>query len=215
MLAGRADADEVRRDGYRRLPVDDRRAAPDLAVEAGRTALERAGLTADRLGLVAHAWIHHQGHDFWSPAHYVASSLGARNAEPVGVQQMCNGGAAALRIALDRMAADPGVEAALVTTADSFPAPGFERWRADYGVAYGDGGTALLLTREHARYRVAGLVTVAAPELELMHRGTTTSPRPRGSTVRRSTCGAPRRRSWSGRERRCSQRRSTARCAVR
>ncbi|HEY5834706.1 ketoacyl-ACP synthase III family protein [Streptomyces sp.] len=168
---GRADEQQRDRDGYLELPVSTDLAAPEMAVAAATEALATAGLAGERLGFTAHAWIYHQGHDFWSPAHFVAAGVGALEALPVGVQQMCNGGATAVQIALDRMAADPDLEAALVTTGDRFAAPVFDRWRGDYAVAYGDGATALVLTRGPGRYRVRGLATTAAPAMEWMHRG--------------------------------------------
>jgi 3-oxoacyl-[acyl-carrier-protein] synthase-3 len=168
-LAAESNADE--RDGYLRLPVSTDLAAPEMAVVAADKALGDAGIGPERLGAVIHAWIYHQGHDFWSPAHYVAAGVGAVNAVPLGVQQMCNGGAAGIQIAADRMAADPSVHASLITTADRFAAPAFDRWRGDYGVCYGDGATALVLSRERGPYTLTAMATAAAPALERMHRG--------------------------------------------
>ena len=62
--------------GYDHLPVADL-APPEMAVEAGRRALAAAGVDAGAVGLVLHAWIHYQGHDLWSPAHFIADRLGA------------------------------------------------------------------------------------------------------------------------------------------
>ncbi|MDI6100399.1 ketoacyl-ACP synthase III family protein [Actinoplanes sp. NEAU-A12] len=166
-----ADPRTVSRDGYRALTVSADLPPPELAVRAATGALVAARWPASTLDLVAHAWIHHQGHDFWSPAHYLAHRLGAARALPVGVRQMCNGGVAALELAATRIMADPATERALVTTADRFAAPAFDRWRADYGVAYGDGATALLLARGDGPYRLLSVASTAAPELELMHRG--------------------------------------------
>lgn len=183
---GRADIQQRDRDGYLELAVSTELAGPEMAVAAADEALAAADMAPERLGLAVHAWIYHQGHDFWSPAHFVAAGVGALGALPVGVQQMCNGGAAAVQIALDRMAADPGLEAALVTTGDRFAAPAFDRWRGDYAVSYGDGATALVLSREPGRYRVRGLATAAAPAMEWMHRGTdpfSASARERGGRV--------------------------------
>ncbi|PRX92569.1 3-oxoacyl-ACP synthase [Allonocardiopsis opalescens] len=156
------------------LPDAGELSAPEMAVLAGGEALRAAGLPGDRLDLLCHAWMYYQGHDLWSPPHYIASRLGAPGAYPLGVQQVCNGGTAAIETAAARLAAEPGWRHALVTTADRFGPPGFDRWNADYGVAYGDAGTAVLL-------RAAGgpadalllhaVATVAAPELEEMHRG--------------------------------------------
>ena len=167
-------ADELGCDG---LPVADQ-APPEMAVEAGRRALTAAGVDAAAVGLVLHAWIHYQGHDLWSPAHFIADRLGAAGAVPVGVQQVCNGGAAAVELAAARLFVEPGLGSALVTTADAFLDPGFDRWRGDYGIAYGDGATALVLHHlpgteggRPADLVLHALSTVAAPRLERMHRG--------------------------------------------
>ncbi|MFD4258432.1 hypothetical protein ACFWR9_12565, partial [Streptomyces sp. NPDC058534] len=85
------DAETAGELGYTGLPVADL-APPEMAVEAGRRALAAAGADPGRVGLLLHAWIHYQGHDLWSPAHFVADRLGADSAVPLGVQQVCNGG---------------------------------------------------------------------------------------------------------------------------
>ncbi|MFE7463270.1 3-oxoacyl-[acyl-carrier-protein] synthase III C-terminal domain-containing protein [Streptomyces sp. NPDC057499] len=167
-------ADEL---GYTALPVADL-APPEMAVEAGREALSAAGVDPGAVGILLHAWIHYQGHDLWSPAHFVAARLGADNAVPLGVQQVCNGGAAAVELAAARLFVEPGLGHALITTADAFAEPGFDRWSGDYGIGYGDGATALVLHHLPGREggRPADLIlhsvaTVAAPRLERMHRG--------------------------------------------
>ncbi|MFI9201791.1 3-oxoacyl-ACP synthase [Streptomyces sp. NPDC053048] len=172
--AGRITVEESRDLGLTEVPVGDV-PAPDMAVLAAERALAAAGRDAGPVGLVAHAWLYHQGHDFWSPAHYIADRLGARAALPLGVQQMSNGGAAALGVAVDKLLADPRLQAALVTTADRFTPPGFDRWTADYGVVYGDGGTAALLRRHSADVKaglfVRSLAFVTASAYEVMYRG--------------------------------------------
>jgi 3-oxoacyl-[acyl-carrier-protein] synthase-3 len=174
VAAGRLDDDEIHRTGAMRVPVSGETSAPDMAVAAAREVLLHAGLPAARLDMITHAWIYHQGHDFWSPAHYVAARLGADNAVPIGLQQMCNGGAAGIMLAVNRVLADPGQAHALVTTADRFSLPGFDRWRSDYAVAYGDGATAALIRRAlpgQDELELLSVAMVSAPRMEEMHRG--------------------------------------------
>lgn len=176
--AGLLAPEEAVASGYRAVTVSERTAAPDMAVLAARRALD-VTVPADRLTGTVHAWTWHQGHDFWSPAHYVASAVGAHRAEPLGVAQMCNGGAAAVEVAVTRLLADPGCDHLLVTTADRFAAPAFDRWTGDYGVLYGDGATAAVLGRPGrpggsggpGGLELLSLVSDAAPEMERMHRG--------------------------------------------
>jgi 3-oxoacyl-[acyl-carrier-protein] synthase III len=168
--SGKLDTDAAERDGYQGTTVSDGPSAPEMAVLAAKEAMAGAGTTGDCIGLVAHAWLYHQGHDFWSPTHYVAAMTGADEAIAVGVQQMCNGGSAAIEAAITRMLCEPKITTALVTTADRFCPPGFDRWR-DYGVAYGDGATALILGRVDGPYQILASATACAPALETMHRG--------------------------------------------
>lgn len=169
--------------GYTALAVSETLSGPELAVLAGQRALTEAGWDGAELGLVCYAWSHYQGHDFWSPAHFVADRLGANAALPLGIQQMCNGGAAAVQTAAAYLRGTPGTRRALVGTGDRFAEPGFRRWTGDYGVAYGDAGTAVLLSTESGlrpRLWLHTVATVAAPELEAMTRGDDpASPAPR------------------------------------
>ncbi|MBZ4019417.1 ketoacyl-ACP synthase III family protein [Streptomyces purpurogeneiscleroticus] len=160
--------------GHPRLPVAYDVSAPEMAVHAAHQALCSSGVAAADVTVLLHAWMHYQGHDLWSPAHYIADQIGAHNAVPVGIQQICNGGAAALELAVARLAMSEGPRYALVTTADRFTAPGFDRWRSDYGAAYGDAATAALLRQPASAgdLLLRALHTVAAPHLEAMHRGT-------------------------------------------
>lgn len=174
---GLTDAETADELGHTQLPVADL-APPEMALEAGRRALAAAGTHPRDIGLLLHAWIHYQGHDLWSPTHFIADRLGADHAVPIGVQQVCNGGAAAVELAAARLFVEPALGRALVTTADAFVEPGFDRWGGDYGIAYGDGATALVLHHLEGTKggRPADLVlhslsTVAAPRLERMHRG--------------------------------------------
>lgn len=171
LAAGRVGREDAERLGYTEVACSPDVSAPEMAVLAGREAMARSGWDGETVDLVAHAWTYHQGHDFWSPAGYVARHLGAPHAWAVGIQQMCNGGAAALETALARMAADPAVSRCVITTGDRFPAPAFDRWTGDYEVAYGDSGTALLLDRAEGPYELLSVAGVGRAEFEDMHRG--------------------------------------------
>ncbi|GAA3060984.1 hypothetical protein GCM10017562_27570 [Streptomyces roseofulvus] len=175
--------------GHTAVPAALDESAPDMAVSAASDVLDAAGIEPKELDLTFHASMYYQGHDLWSPAHYVAHRIGAERALPIGIQQVCNGGSSAVQLAsayltAARTTGSPRSRRALVTTADRFVAPGFDRWASDYGVAYGDGGTALVLTAPAADEDPLLLLSVAstaAPELEEMHRGADPfAPVPRG-----------------------------------
>ncbi|MCN9244837.1 ketoacyl-ACP synthase III family protein [Streptomyces sp. RY43-2] len=171
VLAGLTTVADAEAAGAAEVPVSCGPSGPEMAVRAARRALSEAQVTPEETDLVIHAWIHHQGHDFWSPAHYVADQLGASDAVAFGIQQMCHAGAMALHTAAVRLEADPSVRNALVTTGDRFAAPAFDRWRGDYDAVFGDGGTAAVVGRSGPGLRILSHALGSAPELESMYRG--------------------------------------------
>jgi 3-oxoacyl-[acyl-carrier-protein] synthase-3 len=119
-----------------------------MAVLAGCKVLGRANCDPGSVGVLVHAWIYHQGRDKWSSAHYVANELGLPpSALPTGVHELCIGGTSALYFAAMSLLANPDMSTAMVTTADWFRAPVWDRWRLHTDISYGDGTTAALLHR--------------------------------------------------------------------
>jgi 3-oxoacyl-[acyl-carrier-protein] synthase-3 len=145
--------------------------APEMAARAARTAVRRAGCQPADISLVLHASFFHQGHDLWAPASYVQREAVGNRCPAMEVRQVSNGGMGAAELASAYLASDPRRSAALITTGDRFCLPGFDRWRSDPGTVYGDGGTALVLSRRGGFGRIRSLVSVSEPELERMHRG--------------------------------------------
>ncbi|MGW4640966.1 3-oxoacyl-ACP synthase [Sphaerisporangium sp. NPDC004334] len=173
VAAGKLDTQDVERLGLTGLPVSTRWSAPEMAAAAGRDAISRAGWSPSNVGLVMHTWIYHQGHDMWSPPHFVANEVGAPNALVYGVQQGCNAAALALQLAALHLDAEPGLGAALITTGDRFAPPGMDRWTSDYGLGFGDAGTAALLHHGDSGpddWALLSLASETEAELELMMR---------------------------------------------
>ena len=79
---GRLRAREAADLGHPEVPDAGAEAPPELAVAAATGALKQAGADPADLAVVCHAWMYYQGHDLWSPAHYVAAQLGARAEYP-------------------------------------------------------------------------------------------------------------------------------------
>jgi 3-oxoacyl-[acyl-carrier-protein] synthase-3 len=179
--SGRITQDEGERLGVRSVHAG-AEPPPALAAAAARSAVAEAGVEPDCVRHLIHAHTYYQGHDFWSPAHFIAHEAGFEACVPMSVGQMCNGGAAALSICLDRVrAVTPGASApdrpvlAVATTADSFGGSGFDRWAGDYDTVYGDGGTCVILSpRADATtgpaLRVLALDSRARPQFEAMYR---------------------------------------------
>ncbi|MER6504847.1 3-oxoacyl-[acyl-carrier-protein] synthase III C-terminal domain-containing protein [Streptomyces sp. NPDC001455] len=151
--------------------------APVLAAAAARAAADEAGIEPEQVGHLLHGHTYYQGHDFWSPAHFIAHEAGFDQCVPMSVGQMCNSGAAALGIGVERVRHTASGEPVLsvVTTADTFGGNGFDRWGSDYDTVYGDGATCVILSPEAGvtsapALRVVALDSRARPQFEAMFR---------------------------------------------
>lgn len=168
---GPEDLDRV---GVKELAASAQLAAPEMAVLAARDALKESGVEPGGIGYLVHAYLYYQGFDIWSPAHYIAHQAGAVGALPFNVQQTCNAGALALDLAARWLSTTPDANAALVTAADRFAGPGFDRWGSDDEAVYGDSGTAVVLGRRGGGNDLLDLLALemaADPSFETQLRG--------------------------------------------
>lgn len=170
--AGLLDPAEAAMTGVVAVPVSDI-AAPEMAVLAAHRALEQANRDAREIDLLMHAWLYYQGHDLWSPPHYIANQIGATNCLPIGIHQGCDGGALALQQAALRLSAVADENVALITSADRFNSPGIDRWNCLQGLALGDCGAAVVLSTQQgdAPFLLESISTRTVVELELLNRG--------------------------------------------
>jgi 3-oxoacyl-[acyl-carrier-protein] synthase-3 len=175
VAAGAYDAQEQARNDYASVTVAEAGDAPPvMAVRAARAALDRSSVAPGDISLLLHASFWFQGIDFWSAAPYIHNAVlpGNRHAPAIDISQMSNGSLGGVELAASYLAADPARRAALVTVADRFQLPGFDRWRSDVaGIVYGDGGAAIVLSRDGGFARLLAIVTVVDTRLESMYRG--------------------------------------------
>lgn len=174
VAAGNYPADDNAVNKIPCLPVaTDEIAVPDMGVIAGRKALDRAAdVVADQVDLILHASIYHQGRDHhWNSAPYIQRELGVTGAFALNVEGMSNGGMAAIDLAMAQLEAGRATSA-LITTADRFCPPGFDRWRGSYGIVFGDGATAMVLSTTGGFARIHAIASTTDASLEPLHRGT-------------------------------------------
>ncbi|MEU8303388.1 ketoacyl-ACP synthase III family protein [Actinomadura sp. NPDC048955] len=171
---GRYDPADRKADAYASVAVAAAEAPPEMAAAAARLALRRAEIPPSDVALLLHASAWFQGVDYWPAASYVHREVlgeDGRRAPALDVQQMCAGALGALELAASYLAADASRASALVTTADRFTDPGFDRWRGDVrGIVYGDGAAAAVLARDGFA-RLLAVSTVVDTALEGMYRG--------------------------------------------
>lgn len=175
VAAGRYPADDMASNQIACLPVaTDEVSVPDMGAIAGRKALDRAAdVVGDHVDLILHASIYHQGRDHhWNSAPYIQRELGVTDAFALNIEGMSNGGMAAIDLAMARLEAGRGTSA-LVTSADRFCPPGFDRWRGSYGIVFGDGSTAMVLSTLGGFARIHAIASTTDASLEPLHRGTT------------------------------------------
>jgi 3-oxoacyl-[acyl-carrier-protein] synthase-3 len=169
---GRYDAEECERSGYRGVRVSaGGESAVDLAVTAGNRALERSGLDRSDFRLLLHASISHQGLDDFAPAPHVQSRTIRSGATAMEVRQASNGGMAALELAAAYLAVREAPDAVLLTTADRFVPPGWDRFRTASGVLLGDAGTAIVLSRQPGAAKLLSSVSIGDTTYEGLQTG--------------------------------------------
>ncbi|WP_367129071.1 ketoacyl-ACP synthase III family protein [Saccharothrix sp. HUAS TT1] len=172
VAAGRYDADEAISDDLAGVRIADEGDVPvEMAVTAARGALERSGVSPEQVELILHAHVGHQGVDQFAPASYVQGQAVPGRANAVEIRQASNGGMAALHLAAAYLSAASGPAAALVTTADKFPEPAWDRYRADNGLILADGATSLVLSREPGLARLLSSVIIGDATHEQLYRG--------------------------------------------
>lgn len=169
---GRYSLEAQRGTGQQRVAVADTETQPEMAVRAGRQALERSGLPASRFSLLLHGVGTHNGLDGWNAAAYLQHHVLDGHGVSFEIHQLSNSAVGSLELACAYLAASPDSTAAMITAADQFGPSVWDRWRAAPPIfVFADGASAVALSRARGFARVASVVTVADTELEGMQRG--------------------------------------------
>jgi 3-oxoacyl-[acyl-carrier-protein] synthase III len=165
--------------------------APDMAILAGKQALERSGHDPDDIGLLIHVSTFHQGPDGWAPAHYVQRYTIGTSIPSLEVRQGCNSMVAALDLAVGWLHADPSRTAVMVTAADNFGAPTVDRWTVHPGCVAGDGASAIVISKRPGIAQVLAVGQSTLPDLEEMRRSGVPLFPPGPTVAARMDMGAP------------------------
>ena len=169
--------------GQRSVSIAPGMSGPDLALQAARAAMShRIHGSPPALDVHLHASIWRPGIEFWHAGAYVLSHLGipAGPVLPTQINSMSNSCIAGVELAASLLTGRPDLRSVLITAGEVFGAPAFPHLN-DLGLAYGDGGSALLIGRRSGLTRVLAASSWADPTLERLHRGAT-PPRPNGTT---------------------------------
>ncbi|POM22822.1 3-oxoacyl-[acyl-carrier-protein] synthase 3 [Actinomadura rubteroloni] len=172
VAAGRYDAEVAARSRQLAVTVagDGAGTAPEFAVGAARRALAGSGHEPGDVGILLHAVVLHDGIDAWNPATYIQRELGITQCVPAQLRMVCNGSLVGVTLACAFLRALPAQPAALITASDCWPDPVIDRWDAP-GFVFGDGGGAVVLSREGGFARLLATATHTDPEVEGLTRG--------------------------------------------
>lgn len=164
---GAYDTARAEDDGYLSVAQEPDLPPYEMAAEVAKAALQEAGVAPEML---IYGSIHRHGQPrLWSPASWLQQELGMAGHVPaLAVQQGCNGLMQALAMTMGHN--DNGTQSALFVGADCFHKSGFDRWRSDYGLIYGDAAAAFVLSREQGFARILETALDGVPALEVLHR---------------------------------------------
>ena len=144
---------------------------PEMAVAAGRAAMRHAGLAGHQVGLLLHAVAGYNGLEAWNCASYLQNEILSGHGFAYEIRQLSNGAVGAVELAAGFLGSHTGRRAALITTADVFPAPVWDRWTASPGLIFGDGASAMVLSKDRGFAKVLSVASTCDPGLEGMQRG--------------------------------------------
>lgn len=165
--------------GQRSISIAHRATGMDLAVRAGNGALSvlaqvaPAPLPVPELHLHSAIWRGSRGIDFWSRANYVRARLGLPAGPGITAElnAMSNSLVGGIDLAARILSGSSDVDHIMLTGGEVFGPPAFDHLSADHGIAYGDGGSALILGHHPGLARVISTCSYTDPSLEQLHRG--------------------------------------------
>jgi 3-oxoacyl-[acyl-carrier-protein] synthase III len=172
---GRFDADLAASSGWLSVADGGDIAAPDMAISAARQALARSGHQPADFALLVHACGLHQGPDAWPAPSYVQANTIGGDAPAIELRQSCCGMLAGLELSCCFLESNRA-SAAMVTGADNFGTPLFDRYHYGIGAGtnrasiVGDAGSAVVLSRSHGFARLLAISSMSVPPLEKIYR---------------------------------------------
>ena len=148
--------------------------APAMSVWAGQAALTEfaACLAPTPLrtapAVIVHAVALHTGLEGWNGSAYIGNNLGFPETLALEIRNTCAGSIVGIDVLAHKLGPN---EYGLLTAADIWRMPLFDRWASDSGLAYGDGAAAAVLTRDSGPFRIISTALTQNSRFEQIHRG--------------------------------------------
>jgi 3-oxoacyl-[acyl-carrier-protein] synthase-3 len=172
---GLYDAEVAAESGWTGVAVAGDLPAPDMAVLAAKQAMSRSGHLPSDFALLVHACNLPQGPDIWPAQSYIQLHTIGGDAPSMELGQNCNGMLAAMELSCCYLKMNDAA-AAMITGADNFGTPLFDRYRYATGAGtnrasiMGDAGGAVVLSRRGGFARLRAIKTMSVPRMEEMFR---------------------------------------------
>ena len=143
---GHYDATTQQRTGQLSVAIaDGEDSQPEMAVRAGALAIRQSQLSHEDFGLLLHAVAGHNGLDGWNSASFLQHRLVGGQGVAFEIRQLSNGVTGSVELVAAYLSAGTDRPAALITAADCFAEPAWDRWRLHPGLVFGDGASAVVL----------------------------------------------------------------------
>ncbi|WP_167333436.1 ketoacyl-ACP synthase III family protein [Nocardia concava] len=142
--------------------------APEMAAHAALQVMRAIGDTVAEVGMLIHACGWDQQH--LAVPLFVQDVLGVEIPMAFEIRQGCAAGLTALALAANELCRATTPETVLVTAADRFIEPAFDRWRSASGMIHGDAGASALLSRTGGFAKIIAYSANSAPEYEIAGR---------------------------------------------
>jgi 3-oxoacyl-[acyl-carrier-protein] synthase-3 len=134
----------------------------DMGIAAARRAIQNAGISADKIDVIAYGGLGFYDYNFWSPAAKIQGAIGADRAYAFEVRNGCNGGNLALHICREILLGDPRKEYALVVCSDKLSmAVNYADNTAVSSFSFADGAAAAVLKKNHRQNRLLSYASIS------------------------------------------------------
>ncbi|MFF7776519.1 hypothetical protein ACFZCG_19085 [Streptomyces tanashiensis] len=144
-----------------------------FAARAAKSALAESGYSFDDVGLYVHTSVLDPSPRMSNPVMWLERDIGSGGFRDVAqLMNGCDGVVNGIRWAAAHLTCNVDHQAALITAAESWqPKEVIDRWTVDPDTPFGDGGAALVMSRERGIARLLAAVSYTQPNLEGVHRG--------------------------------------------
>ena len=134
----------------------------EMGVQAARRALENAGITADKIDIIAYGGLGFYDYNFWSPAAKIQGGIGASRAYAFEIRNGCNGGNLGITICKELLLSDPQKQYALVVCSDKLSlAVNYADKTAVSSFSFADGAVAAVLKKNHPANQLLSYASIS------------------------------------------------------